>query len=545
MNIETIKVVNNSSPNFSYIIADVVNASLSEGIFPTALKTAKVVPIYKGGPKYEIQNYRPISLLSAFSKIYEKVMYRRVHDFLILNNTLHENQYGFRQGRSCEHALLVAQNEILSSLGKKEISMLLLIDFSKAFDTVYHEILLRKLYFYGIRGIAHSWFKSYLSGRKQYVSLNNKNSATLDMQFGVPQGSILGPLLFIIYINDIPNVSEYAKFVMYADDANLLLTGKNVEEIESKFIHLSKNLESWVNCNRLAFNLKKTHYMIFASRKVDDLGFKPKLCDFEISRKNTARFLGVIINENLTWNDHILAIKAKMSRYVGILYKLKKFLPLSALKNIFHSFVQSHLNYCSLVWGLGCKSSIERLFVEQKKAIRALAPGFNRNFFKDGLAPCHTKPIFATYEMRSVQTIILTNVLLFMSKFHNHSHLLPQSVRNIISSNAPTPDCEVTDEVIEWSVKHSTGKLRNSISFKGPLFYLHFKSTIFDSHSSVGKTDSPTFSMIKKRVKGLLFNVQCHGDENDWEGANTPLYNVPGLPRQKREIIYHVNYAEL
>ena len=184
-------------------------------------------------------------------------MYTRVYEFLSLNNILIDNQFGFRKGRSCEQALLTAQNEISISLSKKQISLLILIDFSKAFDMVDHDVLLEKLYRYGIRGIAHEWFKSYLKGRKQYVTINGKKSSTLDMLYGVPQGSILGPLLFILYINDIPNINKECTFILYADDANILISGQTIAEIEGKFNSLAKNLEIWVNTNGLALNLKK------------------------------------------------------------------------------------------------------------------------------------------------------------------------------------------------------------------------------------------------------------------------------------------------
>ena len=177
LKISSIKKADKANPRFSQVIADLINASLLEGNFPTALKTAKTVPIHKGGPKIDIQNYRPISLLSAFPKIYEKVMYSRIYDFLSNNKVLVENQFGFRKGRSCEDALLTAQNHILTTLNRKQICMLLLIDFSKAFDMVDHNILLSKLDHYGMRGAAHTWIKSYLSNRKQYVSLNNKNES--------------------------------------------------------------------------------------------------------------------------------------------------------------------------------------------------------------------------------------------------------------------------------------------------------------------------------------------------------------------------------
>ena len=204
------------------------------------------------------------------------------------------------------------------------------------------------------------------------------------MIYGVPQGSILGPLLFLIYINDIPSINKDCTFIMYADDANILISWQTMAAIQEKFNSLAKNLEIWVNST-----WTKTNYMIFSNSKLSNIPFKPRLCKYDIERSVSSRFLGVIINENLTWTEHICAIKAKMSRYVGILYKLKTILPLSARKNIFHSFVQSHLNYCSLVWGLGPKSSIKPLFSEQKKAMWALMPDYNINYYKDVITPYH------------------------------------------------------------------------------------------------------------------------------------------------------------
>ena len=194
-------------------------------------------------------------------------MHRRISEFMEANNSIFEMQYGFRTGRSCEHALLKAQSLLLDSLSKKEISLLLLIDFSKAFDMVEHTILIKKLEHYGIRGIALEWLKSYLGNREQFVTINGKNSTKKSLKFGVPQGSILGPLLFIIYINDIPLISKLAKFIMYADDANIIISGKNIDEINEKLINLSTGLLNWVDTNGLALNLKKTKYMIFSRQK--------------------------------------------------------------------------------------------------------------------------------------------------------------------------------------------------------------------------------------------------------------------------------------
>ena len=205
------------------------------------------------------------------------------------NNSIFEMQYGFRTGRSCEHALLKAQSLLLESLSKKEISLLLLIDFSKAFDMVEHTILIKKLEHYGIRGIALEWLKSYLGNREQFVTINGKNSTKKPLMFGVPQGSILGPLLFIIYINDIPLISKLAKFIMYADDANIIISGKNIDEINEKLVNLSTGLLNWVDTNGLALNLKKTNYMIFSRQKIE-LPQGLSIANTKIERKSEARF---------------------------------------------------------------------------------------------------------------------------------------------------------------------------------------------------------------------------------------------------------------
>ena len=304
--ISALKIANDSFA-FTNALAGIINKSFQQGIFPGELKIAKVVPIYKEGPKTDVSNYRPISLLSSLSKVYEKLMHARILNFLDSNNLLFEMQYGFRPGRSCEHALLNAQNTLLESLNKRQISILLLIDFSKAFDMVDHGILFKQLAHYGIRGPTLNWIRSYLSCRKQYVSVNNTNSSTLDITYGVPQGSILGPLLFLIYINDIPEISMYAKFILYADDANIIVSANTIEEVYNQLHCLIDNLVKWVYCNGLALNLKKTKYMLF-SRSKTELPCSLMISQKPIERQTETRFLGVIMDESLNWSRHVKTV---------------------------------------------------------------------------------------------------------------------------------------------------------------------------------------------------------------------------------------------
>ena len=520
----------NTDTMFQNVLANVINASFEQGQFPDQLKTAKVVPIHKNGSKYDVANYRPISLLPAISKIFEKTMHCRIVNFMEANNSLYEMQYGFRKGRSCEHALLKAQNLILESLNKKEIALLLLIDFSKAFDMVDHDILLGKLYKYGIRGNAHCWLKSYLKGRQQFVAIDGMESPKTTLKIGVPQGSILGPLLFIIYINDLPNIHKFAKFILYADDANIILTGKDIQDITEQADRLATLLADWVNCNGLKLNLTKTNYMIFTRNKLfRQHDFNINISNIEIKRTTESKFLGIIINENVNWNSHVAAVRQKMSRYIGVMYRLKSILPLSARLNIYHSLVQSHINYCSLIWGFTTKSNIESIFAIQKKGLRTVIPGFVNYFYRKGVIPHHTKEAFTKYDILAVHNIIAKNALVFMYKHYRNDETLalPNSVASTIHSDAPKPGS--TQETCEdWHEIYCTSHFRSSIFYKGPLLFAECANNELLSLSS--------HVSFKNCIKRLLTNIQKSGDPEEWQTENFKLYNIPGLRRSTRNV---------
>ena len=511
--------------NFNVALSEVLTSSFEQGIFPTALKSARVVPIHKCGSRSEVSNYRPISLLSTLSKIYEKLMHSRIVNFMEMKNSIYESQFGFRAGRSCEHALINAKYTICEALDKRKISLLLLIDFSKAFDMVEHDILLGKLYHYGIRGIAYDWMKSYLTGREQFVSVGGKDSEKSVLKYGVPQGSILGPLLFIIYINDLPNLFKTAKFILYADDANIFLTGSNIKEIKEQVAQLGDELVKWVNCNGLALNLRKTNYIIFSRSKVD--------CDINltinnviIERKKEARFLGVILDENLTWGAHIAGIKQKMSRYVGIIYKLKNKVPLSVRIQIYHSLIQSHLNYCSIIWGFAAKTHIAGLFSAQKKGLRAIMPGFTSSYYKDGKLPTSTKAHFIKYNIMTVHSIICKNTLMLLVKASYFADQVPPSIIDIIiQSNKPNDESQLT----VWNDKFGYGKYRNSFFFKGPLLREQLN---YPQYSSTGCLAS--MQLLKKRLKNCILEIQGSGDIDEWLPKNNLLNSITGIRKSAR-----------
>ncbi len=241
----------------------IINVSFSSGVFPDALKIAKVLALHKGGPTDDLNNYRPISLLSVFDKIIEKIMHKKVYDFLDEHDILFINQFGFRKKSSTILALLDITERIRESLDNGKYGCGVFIDLKKAFDTVNHEILLLKLEHYGIRDNILNWFQSYLHGRKQYVFYNGVSSDILDISCGVPQGSVLGPLLFLLYINDLPNISSKLQFFLFADDTNLYYESDDLVELEKTMNSELKKLSLWLNVNRLALNVGKTNFIIF------------------------------------------------------------------------------------------------------------------------------------------------------------------------------------------------------------------------------------------------------------------------------------------
>ena len=516
---------------FVAALANTVTLSLEEGVFPQCLKVARVVPIYKSGTKTDVSNYRPISLLATFSKIYEKVMHARIVEFLEKNDSIYERQYGFRAGRSCEHALLDAQNTLLNSLNKKHISLLLLIDFSKAFDLVDHDILLRKLNHYGIRGIALKWLESYLKNRTQFVSINGSNSSARLMKYGVPQGSILGPLLFLIYINDLPGIDQWAKFILYADDANIMITGENMQEIKEQLNRLTNSLVKWVNANGLLLNLKKTNYMLF-SRKTIRQAPQVIINNVHITRVHEAKFLGVILDEKLSWSNHIKALKGKMARYVGIMYRIRSHVPLQVRVQIFHSFVQSHLNFCALVWGFAAKSHIDSLFTQQKKGMRAIMPGHVNFFYQNGDLPSGTKTSFNNLSILTVHGIITSNAVNFMNKVFYFTNELPKHVAGTIPKNTPSRQSHADHESCQnWYENYNTCTYRNSIFFKGPLIFLDQSLDNIFNHVTCQST-----SAFKAQCKRTILSLQREGDANDWTSNKFILQNISGLRYSKRRI---------
>ena len=288
----------------------------------------------------------------------------------------------------------------------------LFLDFSKAFDTVNHSILFTKLEHYGVRDICLNWFKSYLDNRKQFVEYNGASSSQRTITCGVPQGSILGPLLFLIYINDLATVSSKIYSVLFADDSNLFTAGKNPNSLVNTMNIEVQKVIRWLRINKLSLNLKKTHFMIFRKRGGRVLlDTELRIDGVEIEMVEKTKFLGIIIDQCFKFDAHIQFIKGKVSRGIGILNKCKKYFNSSTLLTLYYSFIYPYFNYCNCIWGNTCKTYLIPLINLQKMAMRIIEGAERR---------AHTENIFTKLNILNMNKLYVYCSQLFLFKYHFH-----------------------------------------------------------------------------------------------------------------------------
>ena len=329
--------------------------SFTEGVFPDKMKTSKVIPLHKGKSKEETNNYRPISLLLTISKILEKAMYQRTYTFLCITNQLYASQYGFRKNHTCDQAVGELVAVITKGMQQKKLTASIFLDLSKAFDSLEHGAVLRKMELYGLRGCCLNWFDSYLSDRKLVVNCKTadtgaeQTSQSYNVEFGTPQGSVLGPLIFLIFCNDLHLHLTFLSCIQFADDTTLYISHTSLNFITFALEHDLRILQDWFYANKLTLNIGKSVAILFGKHG----GKKINVCigNETIPQLSSTKFLGIWIDENLNWKEHTNKLVLKLNSNVHLLKTGKNHLSPHALKILYFAQVHSNLTYGIGIWG--------------------------------------------------------------------------------------------------------------------------------------------------------------------------------------------------
>ena len=423
------RILKLSAPYILSPLTHICNRILNTGIFPDRLKYAIIKPILKkGGDDQNISNYRPISLLTAFSKVIEKLMYNRLIDHITSHSILANEQFGFRTNHSTQQATFLLINNILTAMNSKSRIGGIFCDLQKAFDCMNHLILLDKLKFYGIKGKFKTLIESYLIGRYQKVILNNNNSKKGNgsskwelIKHGVPQGSVLGPLLFLLYINDLPKIiPNHNSIVLFADDTSILVTDSNDKDLTTNINQSLTSLITWFNSNLLTLNLNKTHYIEFKRKNYYQVQTKVQYDHKDISSSAVTKFLGLIIDETISWNQHIDVIANKLCSVCYVLRNLKHIVPQTTLRTIYFAHIHSILSYGIIFWGNS--TNVNKLFILQKKIVRILSNIGPRDSCREAFKNLEIMTLHSQYIL-SLILFTIDNKHLFTSnnELHNYS----------------------------------------------------------------------------------------------------------------------------
>lgn len=470
-------------------LTHIINSSFETGVFPEKMKIARVIPLHKNGDTSKLENYRPISILPIISKITEKIFGSRLKKYFEKNNLFSSMQFGFRSGYSTELAIQYFKDYISNNIDKGLYSCGVFLDLSKAFDTVDHQILIKKLEKYGIRSNALSWLGSYLSNRYQLVDVNGYKSKLSEITSGVPQGSVLGPILFLIYINDIGSSTPLVNCLLFADDTTIFQADKSLDNLLNVMNNECSKLTKWLAVNRLTLNAQKTKYIIFSSdyklKQINNTDYGHlEINNYPIDKCNSIKFLGVYLQSNLKWCKHTNNISSKLAKSAAIMHKLKWFLPSNVLLSIYNTLFLPHINYCIGAWGNTERNNLNHIIMLQKRVIRSIG---NASYL------AHTDQLFKKFSILKCEELFQINIYKFMYKLMNN--LLPCQIKNYFNIQQGRHTYN-TRQVNNLAVtKYKTELYSKSIRILGPKLWNTLPNEI---------KSSPSLNSFKKKVMKFM-----------------------------------------
>ena len=417
-------------------IAHMINLSIATGKFPEKLKVAKVTPIYKKGDKSDPGNYRPISILPTISKLFERHVTSQIYNYLLDYDLLANEQSGFRKMHSCQTALTKLTEKWISDIDNGNVTGAVLLDFRKAFDLVNHEVLLNKLRYYNFEDKSLSWLQSYLSNRTQTVHIGNTHSNPAPISCGVPQGSVLGPVLFLLFINDLPLHVKNSLLDLFADDDTLHNSEGTLCEIENNLREDIEYIDTWCTENRMVINEKKTKCMLIGSRqrlaRLPDPTLNIQINGQLIDNINDDKLLGMRVDNTLQFNKHVDDVCKAISNKLNLLRKIKKYLGHHHRVLYYNAYILPSIDYCLTIYGNASKSHLDRIFKLQKCAARIIL---------DAPPDAPSKPLFVKLNWLNVfERCTLYNYRLLMRSTHDHEDRVRYWLTDAEGGGQPIPD---------------------------------------------------------------------------------------------------------